>query len=74
MKDKKKETLPVDMVDRIVAYEAGEMDEEAVVRFFQDLVDSGLGLATPGRLRAHGPDADRWRVRADQGTLGPLSP
>jgi len=31
-----------DVVDRIIAYEAGEMDEDEMVEFFQDLVDRGL--------------------------------
>ena len=30
------------MVDKIVSYENGEMDEEEVVIFFQELIDTGL--------------------------------
>lgn len=29
-------------VDRIIAYENGELDDEAVTELFQDLIDSGL--------------------------------
>jgi hypothetical protein len=32
----------VDMVDKIIAYEGGEMPEDQVISFFQELLDSGL--------------------------------
>lgn len=30
-----------DIVNKIIAYEEGEMDEEQVIAFFQELVDDG---------------------------------
>jgi hypothetical protein len=30
------------MVDKIMAYESGEMSEEEIVDFFQELIDTGL--------------------------------
>lgn len=38
-----------DLVDRIMAYEQGEMNEQEVVEFFQELVDDGLAF----RLQGH---------------------
>ena len=35
-------------VDRIIAYEAGELDEDQVLSLFQDLVDSGLAWSLQG--------------------------
>ena len=32
----------MDQVDKIMAYEAGELDEEQTVELFQELVNSGL--------------------------------
>ena len=31
-----------DYVDRIIAYEQGELDDEEIVELFQDLIDSKL--------------------------------
>jgi hypothetical protein len=36
------------MIDKIIAYESGEMTEEEVVDFFQELVDSGLAWRLQG--------------------------
>lgn len=32
----------MDLVDKIIRYENGEMDKEETLEFFQELVDSGL--------------------------------
>jgi hypothetical protein len=31
-----------DLVDKIMAYESGEMEEEDIIIFFQELIDPGL--------------------------------
>lgn len=36
-------------VNKIIAYEQGEMEEAVVIQFFQDLIDSGLAW----RLQGH---------------------
>jgi hypothetical protein len=36
------------MVDKIIAYESGEMSEDEVIAFFQELVDSGLAWQLQG--------------------------
>jgi len=38
-----------DLVDKIMAYEQGEMDQEKTVEFFQELVDDHLAF----RLQGH---------------------
>lgn len=38
-----------DLVSRIIAYEMGEMSDEAVIELFQELVDSGMAW----RLQGH---------------------
>lgn len=37
-----------DLVDRIIDWESGLMDEDEAVEFFQDLVDSGLAWTLQG--------------------------
>jgi hypothetical protein len=32
----------MDLVDKIIAYEDGTLDEQATIAFFQDLINSGL--------------------------------
>ena len=32
----------MDFVDKIIAYETGEMEDEGVVEFFQEMINSGL--------------------------------
>ena len=32
----------MDLVDKIIAYESGEMGDEETVEFFQELINSGL--------------------------------
>lgn len=32
----------MDHVDKIIAFETGEMSEEEMIEFFQELIDSGL--------------------------------
>jgi hypothetical protein len=41
--------MTTDFVDRIIAYEQGDMDQDEAVRFFQELVDDGLAF----RLQGH---------------------
>lgn len=36
------------MIDAIIAYESGDLDEEAVIELFQELVDSGLVWSLQG--------------------------
>jgi hypothetical protein len=43
-------------VDKIIRYELGEMDEQEVVMFFQDLIDSGLAWQLQGH---YGRTAER---------------
>ena len=37
-----------DTVDKIMRYEAGEMSEEEMIEFFQELIDSGLAWSLQG--------------------------
>jgi len=32
----------MDIVDKIIAYESGELDQEEAIEFFQELLDTGL--------------------------------
>lgn len=32
----------MDQVDKIMAFESGELDDEGVIELFQELIDSGL--------------------------------
>ena len=32
----------MNQVDKIIAFESGELDEEGVIELFQELIDSGL--------------------------------
>jgi hypothetical protein len=41
----------VDIVDKIIAYEQGELDDEATIKLFQSLIDSG----------------DAWRLQGHYG-------
>ena len=38
----------MDSIDRIIAYEQGELEEDEVVALFQELVDSGLAWSLQG--------------------------
>jgi hypothetical protein len=40
--------MTTDLVDRIITYEQGDMDQEEAVRFFQELVDGGLAFHLQG--------------------------
>lgn len=37
-----------DLVDKIIAFENGDMDDEEVIDFFQELVDSGTVWSLQG--------------------------
>lgn len=41
-------THPLDTLSGIMAYEAGEMDQDAMVEFFQSLIDTGLAWSLQG--------------------------
>ena len=32
----------MDQVDKIIAFEQGDLDEESIIQLFQELIDSGL--------------------------------
>jgi hypothetical protein len=32
----------MDQVDKIIAFEQGELDEDGIIQLFQELIDSGL--------------------------------
>lgn len=32
----------MDMVEKIISYESGEMNQEEMVNFFQELIDNGM--------------------------------
>jgi len=36
------------LVDKIIAWESGEMTEEEVIKFFQELIDSGQAWTLQG--------------------------
>ena len=38
----------MDQVDKIMAFEQGDLDEEGVIELFQDLIDSGLAWQLQG--------------------------
>ena len=39
---------PLDLTGDIIAYESGEMEQDDVVAFFQDLIDTGLAWTLRG--------------------------
>lgn len=39
---------PHNMIEKIIAYEEGDMDNEQTVEFFQELIDSGLAWTLQG--------------------------
>lgn len=43
----------VDMLDRMMAYENGEMDDAQIVAFFQEIVDSGVVWLLQGSYGRH---------------------
>jgi hypothetical protein len=38
----------MDQVDKIMAFESGELDEESILELFQELIDSGLAWQLQG--------------------------
>lgn len=42
------EDKPYDHVGAIIAYESGELDDDAVIELFQHLVDTGLAWSLQG--------------------------
>ena len=38
----------MDQVDQIIAYECGELDDDATINLFQDLINSGLAYQLQG--------------------------
>ena len=38
----------MDSIDRIIAYEQGELEEDAIIALFQELVNSGLAWSLQG--------------------------
>lgn len=38
------------LVDRIIAYENGEIDDDGIVELFQYLIDTGLAAQLQGRI------------------------
>jgi hypothetical protein len=38
----------MDQVDKIMAFESGDLDEEGVIELFQELIDSGLAWQLQG--------------------------
>ena len=40
--------MPLDLTDRIIAYESGDLDDDQAVELFQELVDSGLAWQLQG--------------------------
>ena len=38
----------MDQVDKIMAFEQGDLDEEGVIELFQELIDSGLAWQLQG--------------------------
>ena len=45
---KKTEEPPFDQVGAIMAYESGELDDEATIELFQHLIDIGLAWSLQG--------------------------
>ena len=42
------EPKPFDQVGQIIAYEGGELDDEATIELFQHLIDTGLAWSLQG--------------------------
>lgn len=38
----------MDIVDKIIRYENGEMDEDEIITFFQELIDNGMAWTLQG--------------------------
>jgi hypothetical protein len=44
----KREKGKMDMLDKIMAYENGEMEEEETINFFQQLINTGMAWTLQG--------------------------
>ena len=49
----------MDLTDKIIAYEAGEMDQEQEIAFFQELIDSGMAWQLQGHYGRQANDLIR---------------
>ena len=38
----------MDMVDQIMAYESGELDQDETIKLFQELIDNGMAWSLQG--------------------------
>lgn len=38
----------LDQVDKIIAYEQGDLDDDGIIELFQELIDSGLAYRLQG--------------------------
>lgn len=57
-------------IDAIIAYENGELDEEATIALFQSLVDSGMAWSLQGSYGRTASDLiSDGLVTADRGSL-----
>ncbi len=46
-------TIP-DIIDKIIAYEQGELDDDEVIELFQNLIDTGMVWALQGHYHRTG--------------------
>lgn len=63
--DQGREVAPLDLTGQIIAYESGELNEDATVALFQGLVDTGLAWSLQGHYgRTAAAMIDAGLVRA----------
>ena len=46
------------LLDKIIAYESGELSEEETIKFFQELIDTGLAW----QLQGHYGRTAQWLI------------